>query len=60
MTISKGVRIIHKDGSSMESSVTSVFDGIEAGKFLGHLEDAAVLPAIAPAESLLFHYPDAL
>jgi hypothetical protein len=37
MTISRSVRIIHKDGSPMENTVTSVFTGIEARKFAVNL-----------------------
>jgi hypothetical protein len=57
MTISRSVRIIHKNGSSMENTVTSVFTGIQEGRFSSQLEAAPVVPAW-DGTTALFHYGD--
>ncbi len=57
MTISRSVRIIHKDGNPMENTVTSVFTGIEEGKF-GRQLDERLTPANFGGTTALFHYHD--
>lgn len=57
MTISRSVRIIHKDGNPMENTVTSVFTGIEEGKFSGQ-PDERLASANTGGPAALFHYGD--
>jgi hypothetical protein len=58
MTISRGVRIIHKNNTSMESSVTSVFHGVETGRYVAPVSNA--LAALVPRRPILAHYYVAL
>jgi len=54
MTMSKSVRILHKNGNPMENTVTSVFTGIQEGKFCQQLEERLTTAGIG-GPGALFH-----
>jgi hypothetical protein len=56
MSISRGVRLTHKNGTSMGSTVTSMIAGIESREFLRVVE--APIPALIGSLARVFpRYP---
>jgi hypothetical protein len=57
MTVSRSVRILHKNGNPMGNTVTSVFTGIEEKKFCRQVEER-LTPFNMGEPSALFHFGD--